>query len=132
MFTTLIGKRVRLNDVALFVVLVARRHGKEELTLGIPELRLNTLFESGSLLAILGCLFFIAGKVSDASDRIGIGPHVGVEGRAIGAIAAQDVSCLSTVDIELHAIVVTRLPKHFHLRHPVSPLPRFVVFDQVG
>ena len=44
-----------------FVFLIARRHGKEELTLRIPELRLNLLLESGSLLAIFGCLFLVAG-----------------------------------------------------------------------
>ena len=132
MFAALIRQRVCLDDIAFFVLLIARGHRKEKLTLRVPKLRLNLILEAGSLPAILGGLVFFASEFSDSSERVGIGPHVGVERRAIGTIATQDVSGLSTVDVEFHAIIVTRLPKHLLLWHPVSPLPPFGVFDQVG
>ena len=132
MFAALIRQRVRLDNIAFFVLLIARRHRKEKLAIGVPKLRLNLILEAGSLPTILSGLFSVAGKFSDASERVGISPHVGIERRSIGAIATQDVSGLSTVDIEFHAIIVTRLPKHLLLWHPVSTLPLFGVFDQVG
>ena len=128
----LVGQGVRFDDVAFLVGFLARGHREKELPFRIPQLLLHEGLQGGCPFAVAGGFVGIPRHLGDFGEGVQVGPHVGIEGRAEGAVAAEDVFGLAAVDIVLHAVVVSGLPEHAHLIDPLPPPPGLVVFLEVG
>ena len=125
----LVNKRPS-RDLVSISILVVLEHGEKELAAWIPKFREHRRLEFVSKFVVL---FFDIGFAlfrGDLCDRLGIGPHVGIERRTITRSAAQDILGLPTSNIELHPIIMSGLPKQTHRSIEMPLLPTFVVRDQ--
>ena len=128
----LVGQGVRFDDVTFLVDFLARGHREKELPLRIPQLLLHEGLQGGCLFTVAGGFVGITCHLGDFGEGVQVGPHVGIERGAEGAVAAEDVFGLAAVDVELHAVVVSGLPEHAHVIDPLPPPPGLVVFLEVG
>ena len=124
----LIGQRVLLHHHPFRIHLRTSGHRKKEFTLGIPELLLNAVLESASFLPEDLTGFQITRQRGDLRNCHLISPHVCIERGSERLLATHDVLGLAAVDVELHPVVMTTLPEHFHLRNPATRHPPIVIF----
>ena len=121
------GSRRDLVSIAVLVVFV---HRKEKLALRIPQLGNHRLAQTLCKGLVLLLQVGPALPSRNLRNRFGIGPHVSVETRPIARGPSQDILRLSTRYVELHAVVMSCLPKQADFCVVVPLSPTLIVGDE--
>ena len=122
------GKRFDFESLGLFISLI---HLEEKLPLRVPQLFLEVPFERVGFRSVLICNRGVTSKFSHPRDGSRVSPEISVQRRPIPRRSAENIRGLTTVDVELHPIVMPRLPEQPDLRNEMPLLPALVVALQI-
>ena len=118
------------GDVVTIAVLIVFKHRKKEFPFRIPQFLHRGLSQRIGKRFVLLCRFDLPQALCHLSNGLGISPHISVEAWAITRCTAQDILRLTASDVELHSIVMSRLPEQPDRRIIMPSFPSLVVLDE--